>query len=158
MSILRGAEFYFPFIWNTSSTSLHKHILWVCSPSFSFSTLPRAFSIHACRISSINTQGLTSDFNNPSCKKQVRVFKMLKIKALCFPSCHSQICVSDGAPGPQREAVLSGAVVGHREVHADHLHPHRGPGLPAVRPDIFKTEVRHDWTFILKGNTLKVST
>lgn len=111
--------------------------------SFSFSTLPRAFSIHACCISSINTQGLTSDFNNPSCKKQVRVFKMLKIKALCFPPCHSQICVSDGAPGPQREAVLSSAVVGHREVHADHLHPHRGPGLPAVRPDIFKTKVRH---------------
>lgn len=69
---------------------------------------------------------------------------MFKIKVLCFLLCPSQICVSDGAPGPQREALLPGAVVGHREVHADHLHPHRGPGVPAVQPDIFKTKVRRD--------------
>lgn len=77
---------------------------------------------------------------------------MLKIKALCFSPCHSQIRVSDGAPGSQREALLSGAVVGHREVHADHLHPHGWPGLSAVWTDIFKTEVRHDSVFTLKRN------
>lgn len=69
---------------------------------------------------------------------------MVKIELLCFLPCHCQIRVSDGAPGPQREALLSGAVVGHREVHADYLHPHRGPGLPAVQSDIFKTEVSRD--------------
>lgn len=68
---------------------------------------------------------------------------MLGINMLCFPPGHSQICVSDGAPGLQREAVLSGDNVRHRKVYAHHLHPHRGPGLPAVWADISKTEVRH---------------
>lgn len=67
---------------------------------------------------------------------------MLKINMQCFPPCHSQICVSDGAPGPQREALLPGDNVRHRKVYADHLHSHCGPGLPAVWPDIYKTEVR----------------
>lgn len=50
-----------------------------------------------------------------------------------------QVCVFDGAPRPQPEALLPGHRVRHREVHADHLHPHRGPRLPAVWPDIFET-------------------
>lgn len=53
-----------------------------------------------------------------------------------------QVCVFNGAPRPQREAVLPGHRIRHRKVHADHLHPHCGPRLPAVQPDIFKTEVR----------------
>lgn len=149
----------FPHHQKHELNGLRKWILWVCSPSLSSfltSTLPCSFSILACCISLINTQVLASDFNNPSCEKQVQVPGMLKIEALSFLPCHSQVRVSDGAPGPQREAVLSGAVVGHREVHADHLHPHRGPGLPAVRPDIFKTKVRRDfwkeihWKYQLK--------
>lgn len=53
-----------------------------------------------------------------------------------------QVCVFDGAPRPQREAVLSGHRIRHRKVHADHLHPHCGPRLSAVWPDIFKPQVR----------------
>lgn len=73
-----------------------------------------------------------------------------RLKISFFTPCDSQICVSDGASGPQRETVLPGAVVGHREVHAHHLHPHGGPGLPAIRADIQKTKVRHTHNSLYK--------
>lgn len=67
---------------------------------------------------------------------------MLNINMLRFSRRHSQIRVSDGAAGPQREALLPSDNVRRRQVYAHHLHPHRGPGLPAVRPYIRKAEVR----------------
>ncbi|KAF3840161.1 hypothetical protein F7725_018878 [Dissostichus mawsoni] len=42
----------------------------------------------------------------------------VKDNTLCFPPCLFQICISDGAPGPQRETLLPAANVRHREVHA----------------------------------------
>lgn len=71
---------------------------------------------------------------------------MLNINMLCFSHRPSQIRVSGGAAGPQREALLPSDNVGHRQVYAHHLHPHRGPGLPAVRPYIRKAKVRQQGT------------
>lgn len=72
----------FPHHLKHELNDLRKQILCLFSLfSFSPNLDPSLWILYPCLLHS-NTQVLTSDFNNPSCEKQVRVLGMLKIKAL----------------------------------------------------------------------------
>lgn len=146
-------RFYFPFfgcLFFQNPTLIHlRKVLMTKTPfCFLFPTIPKSFFFfffNICLAHFLSKHQISHLTLIPEKRPQFSRYRLshLSVKdwhAMFLLPC--QVCVFNGAPRPQREAVLPGHRIRHRKVHADHLHPHCGPRLPAVQPDIFKTEVR----------------